>query len=99
MREREFRFLREHESASQIVIYIVKRIHAEDVTRPTAHHEILGNLDFMTRHAARLVVRPGVTSLSNKRRSLDRSLISVCFKDFWSHCQCPGPPRRLVTPE
>jgi hypothetical protein len=42
MRKKEFKFLPEHESALQIVIYIVKRIHAEDVTRPTAHHSITG---------------------------------------------------------
>ena len=35
MRKKEFKFLLEHESALQIVITIVKRIHAEDVTRPT----------------------------------------------------------------
>ena len=37
MRKKEFKFLLEHESALQIVINIVKRIHAEDVTRPTVH--------------------------------------------------------------
>jgi hypothetical protein len=42
MRKREFKFLLEYESTLQIVIYIVKRIHAEDVTRPTAHHSAPG---------------------------------------------------------
>ena len=37
MRKKEVQFLPERASASQIVIYIVKRIHAEDVTRPTVH--------------------------------------------------------------
>ena len=35
MRKKEVQFLPERASASQIVITIVKRIHAEDVTRPT----------------------------------------------------------------
>jgi hypothetical protein len=47
MRKKEFRFLPEHESASRIVIYIVKRIHAEDVTRPTHLPVPFGELQSM----------------------------------------------------